>query len=396
LISPLFSLFFLTELSHQSSCFTRKKGGYNASDLARNCPKKILDIKPNSLYDMSWERSHGEIEMNIEEIARLSGVSRSTVSRVLNNNPRVHDNTRQRVREVIEKFNYQPNLAARSLAGGRTHILGVVIPMGVNRLFTDSFLMLLTQSIALACNRFDHSAMMWVADPDYERRTIHQVLSNKFLDGVIVASSLLDEPLLDALATEFLPFVLVGRHHSQVTYIDVDNLKSAAELIVFFFQLGYRRIATICGPQNMVAGVDRLKGYKAGLEQCGLACDPALVVEGDFTEESGYDAMLRLLPLKPEAVFVASDSMAVGVLRALQESGLRAPEDVAIVGFDDMPFAANTVPPLTTVRQPVQQMGELAAETLIELIENPNSPPRHIILPTELVIRATCGPAFSV
>jgi LacI family transcriptional regulator len=331
--------------------------------------------------------------MNIEEIARISGVSRSTVSRVINNDPRVLDTTRQRVREVIERCKYHPNLAARRLAGGRTHILGLVIPMGVNRLFTDSFLISLTRSVALASNRLNHSVMMWVAEPDYERRTIHQLLSNKFLDGVIIASSLLDEPLLEALATECLPFVLVGRHHTQVSYVDVDNQASSAELIAYLIQSGYRRIATVCGPQNMIAGVDRLKGYKAGLEQCGIAFDPTLVAEGDFSEESGYHAMQRLLPFRPQAVFAASDTMAVGVLRALQESGLRVPEDIAVAGFDDMPFAANTTPPLTTVRQPVERMGEAAAETLIDLIEHPNSPPCRAILPTELVIRATCCPA---
>jgi LacI family transcriptional regulator len=330
--------------------------------------------------------------MNIEEVAKLSGVSRSTVSRVINNDPRVHEITRQRVRDIIQEFNYQPNLVARRLAGGRTHILGLVIPLGVNQLFTDSFLMLLTQSVALACNRLNHSVMMWVADPDYERRTIHQVLSNKFLDGVIIASYLLDDPLVDALVAESKPFVLVGRHHSQVTYIDVDNKDSTTRLLHYLFQLGYCRIATICGPQNMIAGVDRLQGYRAGLEQCGVVFDPALVVEGDFSEESGYAAMLHLLPLEPDAVFVASDTMAVGVLRALHESGLRVPEDIAVAGFDDMPFAANTTPPLTTVRQPVQRMGEVAAEILIDLIEHPDLPHRQIVLPTELVIRATCGP----
>jgi LacI family transcriptional regulator len=332
--------------------------------------------------------------MNIEEIARLSGVSRSTVSRVLNDDPRVHELTRQRVHAVIERFNYQPNLAARRLAGGRTHILGMVIPMGVGRLFADNFLMSLTQNIALACNRFNHSLMMWVADPDYERRTIHQVLSNKFLDGVIVASSLLEDPLLEVLSTESVPFIVIGRHHTQVSYIDVDNITSSAQVVAYLFRLGYHRIATIAGPHNMIAGEDRLKGYKAGLEQCAIPFDPELVAEGDFTEESGYQAMLRLLAVGPQAVFAASDSMAFGALRALQERGLRVPDDVAVVGFDDVPAAANAHPPLTTVRQPVQRMGDVAAETLITLIENPNIPLRQIVLPTELVIRATCCPAF--
>jgi len=328
--------------------------------------------------------------MNMEEIARLSGVSRSTVSRVINNDPRVHEVTRQRVREVIQKFNYQPNLAARRLAGGRTHILGLVVPMGIERLFYDPFLMGLTQSVALTCNRLNHSVMMWIAEPEYERRAIHRMLSNKFLDGVIVAHYLMEEPIVEALAMECMPFVLVGRHHAQVSYIDVDNQTSSAELITFLVQAGYRRIATVCGPQNMIAGVERLKGYKLGLEQCGIAFDPTLVVEGDFSEESGYVAMQRLLPLQPQAVFAASDSMAVGVLRALRENGRRVPEDIGVAGFDDMPFAANTTPPLTTVRQPVEKMGEVTIETLIDLIEHPDSPPRHIILPTELVIRATC------
>lgn len=331
--------------------------------------------------------------MNIEQIARISGVSRSTVSRVINNDPRVHESTRQRVQDIIRQYHYQPNLAAQRLAGGRTHILGLVIPMGVNRLFNDPFLMSLTQSVALGCNQLNHSLMMWLAEPDYERRMIRQVLSNKFMDGVIVASSLIDDPLLEALTTEHVPFVLVGRHHTQISYVDVDNQTSAAKTVRYLYQLNYRRIATICGPRNMVAGIDRLKGYQAGLEQCGIDYDPTLVAEGDFSEASGYLAAQQLLPSRPQAIFAASDAMAIGALRALKESGLRVPEDIAVVGFDDTQYASITTPPLTTVRQPVDRMGYTAVKTLIDLVENPSLPPRRVILPTELIIRATCCPA---
>ncbi|MCS6909843.1 MAG: LacI family transcriptional regulator [Anaerolineales bacterium] len=330
--------------------------------------------------------------MNLEEVARLSGVSRSTVSRVINNDPNVREDTRQRVLEVVRRVGYQPNTAARGLAAGHTRILGLVIPMGVSALFADPYFPLLIQGISSACNMHDHSVMLWLADPDYERRTIRQITHNGLIDGVIVASMLMDDPLVQALAEGDLPFVLVGRHptDNRVSYVDVDNRAAAREAVAHLLRLGYRRIATITGPQNMIAGADRLDGYRAALKDRGLAFDPDLILEGDFTEAGGYAAMQRLLPRRPEAVFVASDMMALGALRALREAACRVPEDVALVGFDDMPFAARADPPLTTVRQPVQRAGAIAAEMLIDLIKHPGQGPRRVILPTELIIRASC------
>jgi LacI family transcriptional regulator len=145
----------------------------------------------------------------------------------------------------------------------------------------------------------------------------------------------------------------------------------------------------------MCAGADRAEGYVTALRQRGLVVDPDLMVDGNFTEADAYGAMQRLLPFNPDAVFAASDVMAIGALRALRDAGRRVPEDVALVGFDDMPLAAHSNPPLTTVRQPVQRTGEAAAETLIDLIEHPGAPPRRIVLPTELVIRVSCGSKMS-
>ena len=331
--------------------------------------------------------------MNLEEVASLSGVSRSTVSRVVNNDPRVSDATRTKVNEVLRRVNFQPNAAARSLAAGRTRVLGLVIPMGVAAFFTDPYFPLLIQGVSAAANAHDHSVMLWVAEPEYERRTIGQVMGNGLIDGVIVASMLSDDPLLRALIAGHLPFMLVGRHptNSSINYVDVDNVTSARQAVTHLLRLGRRRIATITGPRNMSVGADRQEGYQAALRQRGLVVDPDLIVEGDFTEAGAYTAMQRLLPHNPDAVFVASDNMALGALRALQEAGRRVPDDVAVVGFDDMPFAARTNPPLTTVRQPVQRTGAVAAETLIDLIEHPDAQPRRILLPTELVIRASCG-----
>jgi LacI family transcriptional regulator len=315
----------------------------------------------------------------------------------MNDHPSVDQDTRARVRSVAERLNYQPNVAARSLAAGRTNILGLVIPMGVSALFTDPYFPLLIQGISSACNANEHSVMLWLAEPEYERRMIRQVLQGGLIDGVILASALMDDPMLEAMRRRGLPFIMVGRlpTDNDISYVDVDNVNSAREMVSYLLRIGHRRVATIAGPANMIAGSDRFMGYRQALRARGVAFDPALVVEADFTEEGGYVAMQRLIPVRPDAVFVASDAMAVGALRALREAGLRVPGDIAIAGFDDIPFAARTDPPLTTVRQPIQRMGSIAAETLIDMISHPHPQPRRVILPTELVIRESSGSPVS-
>jgi LacI family transcriptional regulator len=239
--------------------------------------------------------------------------------------------------------------------------------------------------------------MLWLAEPEYERRMIPKIMHSHLIDGVIVASVLTDDPMISALVEGNLPFIVVGRHPTNhpisqaISYIDIDNAASAHDMVMHLLRLGRRRIATITGPQNMVPGVDRLTGYLSALRDRGLAADPNLIVESDFSEAGGQAAMQRLLPFEPDAVFVASDMMAVGALRTLREAGKRVPEDVAVASFDDMPFAARSEPPLTTVRQPVQRMGAVVAETLIDMIEHPSPTPRRIILPTEIMVRESCG-----
>jgi LacI family transcriptional regulator len=329
----------------------------------------------------------------LEEIAKLSGVSRSTVSRVINDDPHVSEGTRARVLSIVRKLNYQPNVAARSLATGRTSVLGLVIPTGVSNLFSDPYFSLLIQGVSSACNANDHSVMLWLAEPEYERRTIHKVLHNGLVDGVIVSSMIMDDPIVEALRASELPFILVGRHPSapEVNYVDVDNVNGAREIVTHLLRLNYRRIATVTGPLNAVAGVDRYTGYREALRARGVRPDSELVAEGDFTEDGGYFAMKRLLPQQPEAVFVASDNMALGAARAVREAGLRIPEDVAFAGFDDVPLAARMQPPLTTIRQPIQSLGSVAAKTLMDLVTHPDDGPHHIVLPIQLVIRSSCG-----
>lgn len=332
--------------------------------------------------------------LTLEDIARMAGVSRSTVSRVLNDDPNVKEKTRQKVWELVHSINFQPNLAARGLAVGRTQVVGLVIPMAVTSVFVDPYFPLLIQGISSACNQRNYSMMLWLAEPVYELRVAHQILYSGLTGGVIVASNVLDDPVVKALiASQKVPFIMIGRHpdDSQVSYVDVDNRAGAAQAVEHLIRLGRRRIATITGPQTMIAGIDRYYGYLDGLTRHKRQPDPLLVAEGDFSEQGGYEAMLKLIPHQPDAVFSASDMMSIGAMRAIKEAGLSVPEQIALVSFDDIPAAARTSPPLTTIRQPIQRTGAMAAELLIDMIESASFQPRRVVLTTELIVRGSCG-----
>jgi LacI family transcriptional regulator len=331
--------------------------------------------------------------LTLEQIAVIAGVSRATVSRVINVDPNVSEKTRARVMRVIQELNFQPNRAARSLAGGRAGVIGLVIPVGVGTIFAEPFFSLLIQGVISESNSRDVSTMLWLAEPDYERRMVTKILYNGLVDGLIISSTTADDPLIDAICRSHMPFVVVGRYPCQdeLSYVDSDNLNGARQAMEHLLGLGRQRIATISGPQNTAVGQDRYQGYVQAFHQHGLSVSPKLVVESDFTDRGGYAAMQQLLPQRPDAVFVASDWMALGAMRALREVGARVPEDIALVGFDDIPLASQTLPPLTTIRQQILQMGALASQVLLDLLDNPGSPPVQKILPTELVVRASSG-----
>jgi LacI family transcriptional regulator len=331
--------------------------------------------------------------MNLEQIAKLSGVSRSTVSRVINNDPNVSTFTRQNVLHFVNLAHYVPNATARSLAVGRTHVIGLIVPIGVSTIFTDPNFCTLVQGVSSACSAHDHTVMLWLADPEHECEQVRQLMYSCSIDGVIVASPLVNDVIVQTLMHGNLPFVLVGRPSAaaKISYVDVDHGRGAHDAVRHLLRQGHRRIATITGPQTMSTGVERLAGYQGALREHGLRINPNLIVDGGFTEAEGYWAMQQLLPQRPEAVFAANDAMALGALRAIRDAGLRVPQDISLVGFDDIPLVALTDPALTTVRQPLHGVGRVAVESLIELIDQPQAAPRQTLLPTELVIRSSCG-----
>ena len=332
--------------------------------------------------------------LTLEDIAKKAGVSRSTVSRVINHQPNVREEVRARVWDVIHSTGYHPNVAARSLASQRSSMIGLVLPHSVSSFFTDPYFPHLIQGVAQGCNQSDYTlGLFLVANKEDEEKIYPRVSRTGLLDGVILQAGHHGDPLMGRLLDSDIPLLYVGRpfHPENVSYIDIDNVEASYNAVAHLIRLGYKRIGTIAGPEHSTVGIDRKQGYLKALRDRDLVLDERLIVEGDFTEIGGYYAMQKLMPAKPEAIFAASDIMAIGAMRAAREAGLNVPDDVAFVGFDDLPLSTAPTPLLTTIRQPIYRFGVTAVEMLIDLINNGTRPLRRIMMSTELVIRESCG-----
>jgi LacI family transcriptional regulator len=332
--------------------------------------------------------------LTIEQIAELAEVSRSTVSRVLNNHPSVRQSVRDRVLQVMEEYNYAPQAAARSLASSRTDTLGLLIPRSPARTLSDPFISTMIQSLAEACTSLGYFLMLAMVTADMEPSFYNRILRGRHFDGIIMLSSDIDDPVLPLLIKDRTPLVMIGSHpyFQNVVSVDIENRAGAREGVAHLVGLGHRRIGMICGQLEMDSALARRDGYKQALLEAGIPVDPALMVEGYYTQEGAYAAMRRLLslPNRPTAVFASSDLMAAHAQRAIQDSGLAVPDDVAVVGFDDLPISAISNPPLTTVHQPLTEMGVTAVQLLIEQVRD-HKLVSSVCLPTRLVIRGSCG-----
>ena len=331
--------------------------------------------------------------LTLEDIGRLAGVSRSTVSRVINGQSNVRPEVKARVEDVIARTGYTPNAAARSLVSGRSGVIGLVIPSRVHALFEDPYFPMLIQGISAAANFSGNTLTLFLFQNEEEEQSLYpRVVTSGFVDGLIITATRMSDPLLARMSDHQLPIVVVGRPDTDgVSYVDVDNKGGAMKVASHLYELGHRRIGLLGAPTNTSAGVDRLNGFVEGLAEHGLALRPELRVDGDFSEQSGHRAMLELLPHKPDALFVASDTMAMGALRALRERGVDVPGDIAMVGFDGSPASARSVPTLTSVAQPVAATGAKAVDILNSLISGERLAPVVETLPVELVVRDSSG-----
>jgi DNA-binding LacI/PurR family transcriptional regulator len=329
----------------------------------------------------------------LEAVARRAGVSRATVSRVVNGSTTVAAAIRDAVNQAVEELGYVPNQAARSLVTQRTESIALILPETANRVFSDDlFFPAVIRGVSMELEAADKQLVLMMAGSAASHDRVERYAMAGHVDGVMFASMHGADPLPGTLARLGIPVVCSGRPMSApetpIPYVDVDHVGGVTAAVQHLLASGRRRIATIAGPQDMVAGVDRLHGYRATMQAAGLAEHVAI---GDFTRESGKRAMDRLVSDDPrlDAVFVASDMMAHGALQALKDAGRRVPEDVAVIGFDDFDISRYSEPPLTTVRQPIVDMGRTMARQILGLIEDKPDVPEAVVLSTELVVRGS-------
>ncbi|MEK6192420.1 MAG: LacI family DNA-binding transcriptional regulator [Chloroflexota bacterium] len=330
----------------------------------------------------------------LEAVARVANVSRATVSRVVNGDQRVSDTTRTVVEAAVRDLGYVPNRAARSLVTKRSGSVGVVIPEPTAQLFGDPYFPRILRGISDGLAAEDMQLVLLMPQVRADEVRAEGYLAAGHVDGVLLISLHGSDPLPEDLAARGIPVVVAGRPPSAgITYVDVDNQRGAGTAVQHLLANGRRRVATIAGPQDMPAGADRLAGYHEALGTAGLPVDRRLIEIADFSMEGGRSAMERLLGREPnvDAVFVASDLMAMGALTALQAADRRVPDDVAVVGFDDSPFASQAQPPLSSVRQPIEEMGREMARLLTRMVASHDRASRRVILATDLVVRASSG-----
>lgn len=328
----------------------------------------------------------------LEDVAARAGVSRATASRVINGSPRVTAATREAVERAVRSLGYTPNRAARSLAGSASDTVALVVSEPSARVFADPFFAGTVRGVAAALAGTRFQLVLLTTQDDGDRPRIERHLLRGTTDGVLLLSTRSDDPLPARLARAGMPCVVAGRGERArkgVGYVDADNVGGARLAVDHLVEAGRTTIATVAGPADMPVGVDRYEGWRDALIDAGRAPGRDLVARADFTRAGGATAAAELLDRTPDldAVFVASDLMAVGVLDTLRQRRRKVPKDVAVVGFDDNELAASTDPPLTTVRQPVEQIGGEMAAMLLTQLDGADA--TSLVLPTELVIRAS-------
>lgn len=329
----------------------------------------------------------------IDDVARASGVSNATVSRVLSGYEFVKETTRNRVMEAVEHLGYVANLQARSLAGGRSQIIGLLVPN-----LDNSYVGTIMQGIDRELVRSGCDVMLYTSHrhPDKESFYVSAV-ANGLTEGLLLIAPLVPTTYLDALREQNYPYVLIDQTDAteNSNVVEATNWQGAYEATHYLSQLGHTRIAFITGSLAIRSAIDRLQGYKAALVNCDIPFRKELVIEGDYQQQTSYEitkSLLQSVDPPPTAIFASNDLSAFGAMDAIREYGLRISEDISIIGFDDVPQASFVYPKLTTVRQPLEQMGQVAVKMLLEQIEDRSRPPQRVALATQLVIRDSCSP----
>lgn len=332
----------------------------------------------------------------LESVAALAGVSRGTASRALNGGVNVSPRALEAVLQAADRLGYRPNLAARSLVLGRSGSVGLMVSESDDRLFNDPFFAAIIRGVHGVLAADGVQLVLTLAASDDERTNMVRFAAGRHLDGILLISVRGGDPLPQSLLSAGLPVVLAGRGTresaaSGLWWVDADNRGGGRLATQHLLDSGRTTIATVAGPRDLAAGRDRLAGWRDVMRSATGDAPAELVERGDFQAETGYEGTKRLLARLPhlDAIFAGADLIALGVLQALREAGRRVPDDVAVVGFDDIPAAQRTDPPLTTVHQPVEAIGARMATMLLSRISGVPVDPPWAVLPTELVHRGS-------
>ncbi len=329
----------------------------------------------------------------MRDVAARAGVSVTTVSHVINETRPVSDELRRRALAAMDELGYQPNRLARSLRRGQTHTIGMIIPDSANPFFAE-----VARGVEDTSFENGYSLILCNSDGDLDKELLYtNVLTEKRVDGILfVAAGLSTDRILD-LQHQKTPLVVVDRDlpDAAVDSVLTDNAQGGWLATRHLIELGHRRIACITGPSDLTPSADRVTGYRRAMREEGIPIDEALIVKGDFQYDSAYRASIQLLQMQdpPTAIFACNDLMAVAVMRAALEQGQRVPDDLSVVGFDDVRLAAFANPPLTTIAQPKHEIGAVAATMLLKRMRNHERPAHRQVFETSLVIRKSTAPA---
>lgn len=335
-----------------------------------------------------------------KDVAEKVGVSRTTVSLVLNDvkGSQIGPETRQKVLEAARELGYVPDAAAQALASRRTKAIGLIMTRSQHHIASDAFFPKIISGLLTTTRKQNIRIMIDWVETEHQERAYFELAHAKRIDGMILPTPRLDDKALRLLENVDIPTVLMGSlEGSNLPFVDVDNEKAAEQATNYLLELGHREIACISNaPPEYTASPKRVRGYKQALANSGISPNENLIRYGDFDPESGYQNMKSLLESgeKFTAAFVASDNVAIGAKSAIREAGFHVPDDISLIGFDDIPWAKYSDPPLTTIKLPAEALAQSACTLLVELIQDNGNTDRQnqIILDTELVVRKSCKP----
>ena len=336
--------------------------------------------------------------ITLADVAIQAGVSKMTVSKVINKKPGISDATRQRVMRAVNDLGYTVHASARALSGGRTHTLGVVISSLDSQYFSE-----LMRGADITAQDAGLELLISTTRASHEHRNIGR-LAHGLVDGLLLVFPASLAPYEQSLRALNLPVVVIAPGVQESSgplhfpSVDADHYSGARQAMQYLLSLGHRRIAFIGGPPHLTPSRERLRGYREGLLTASLAPDSALQVTGDFTQRSGFQAARQLLALaeRPTAIFAVNDVSAFGAIEAVKDAGLRVPEDISVIGFDNIPQASQVFPALSTVEQPLLEMGAAGTRQLLNLIQGVGAVMERLTVPTGLIVRASTGPVSPV